>query len=1102
MIFSKLFFLIALVSILTTSRILAQSNVRFEHFGAEQGLSQHAVNCMIADKNGFIWVGTQDGLNRYDGYHFTVYRNDPSSEKSISSKWILSLAEGADGIIWVGTQKGVNHLNSFTMEAERYVYSPDDTNSISSDEAKCLLVDHTGLIWIGTSDGLNVLDYKTKKIGRFFHQQNDNNSISDNNILCLSEDKKGTVWVGTINGLSYFDRKTSKFISLINELGNSITFISEDQESRLWIGIADKGLFEFDRVQRKFIRYEHRDSDKNISGINDITGILEDKPGNLWMATRAGLLIFNEKSFQFSRFHSVLGNPKSLHSDNLSNICKDREGNIWIGSSDGFDKYNPRVSFFNHYFHNPYNENSLSHDQVWPIVEDEDGILWAGIFGGGLNRFDRVNNKWTHFNHNPGDANSLRDDTVSYLSNGRNGKLWVAPVRGLDCLDKKTGKFNHYYHNDSDSASINPISAGLPMVFEDRGGNLWASTDKGLDKLNTKTGKFQHYSYNEKDSTSISSNAICGIIEREDGKLWIATFDNGINLFDPPTNNFKRYVHQQPNGLSDQIIYCIHEDRNGNIWTGGSAGIDKLDPVNRIAIHYSQKNGLPNETVYRIEEDNNGKLWISTNQGITMLDPATNQFKYFDISDGLQDLEFNGYSSTKSKRTGEIFFGGVRGFNSFYADSFADNSYKPTVIITSLRRYSESKSGLPLEEKMMDKKAMTFSYWDNMLGFEFMSLSLSNPEKNQYAYQLKGFNDEWHQLGTKREVTFTGLTPGHYTLLVKGSNSSGVWNDTPAELSITILPPWWKTWWAYALYVMVFIAALFSFIWYRSKNLKEQNIKLEHKVEVRTNELRKSLEELKATQQQLIQSEKMASLGELTAGIAHEIQNPLNFVNNFSEVNSELIAEMKNGIDRGNLDEIRSIAQDIDDNEQKIIFHGKRADAIVKSMLQHSRTSSRQKESTDVNALADEYLRLAYHGLRAKDKSFNAQFDTEFDTSIGKINIVPQEIGRVLLNLINNAFYAVNEKAKPGAPNYEPRVIVSTKKLDGTVEISVADNGNGIPKNIVDKVFQPFFTTKPTGQGTGLGLSLAYDIVKAHGGDIKVETEEGEGSEFTIYLPS
>ena len=265
--------------------------------------------------------------------------------------------------------------------------------------------------------------------------------------------------------------------------------------------------------------------------------------------------------------------------------------------------------------------------------------------------------------------------------------------------------------------------------------------------------------------------------------------------------------------------------------------------------------------------------------------------------------------------------------------------------------------------------------------------------------------------------------------------------------------------------------------------------------------LETTLSNLKSTQSQLVQSEKMASLGELTAGIAHEIQNPLNFVNNFSEVNSELIGEMKEELAKGNIEEAKTIANDIDENEQKIIFHGKRADSIVKGMLQHSRSSSGVKEPTDINALADEYLRLAYHGLRAKDKSFNATMKTDFDESIGNINIIPQDIGRVILNLITNAFYIVDEKKKSGIEGYEPIVSVSTKKINGKVEIKVADNGNGIPQKILDKIFQPFFTTKPTGQGTGLGLSLSYDIVKAHGGELKVATKEGEGSEFIVELP-
>ena len=294
-----------------------------------------------------------------------------------------------------------------------------------------------------------------------------------------------------------------------------------------------------------------------------------------------------------------------------------------------------------------------------------------------------------------------------------------------------------------------------------------------------------------------------------------------------------------------------------------------------------------------------------------------------------------------------------------------------------------------------------------------------------------------------------------------------------------------------ALLSVAGIILVIAFILYRN-NRQKQKI---------NNTLKATLSDLRSTQSQLIQSEKMASLGELTAGIAHEIQNPLNFVNNFSEVNDELLKELKVEAEKGNLEEVKVIAKNIEFNSEKINHHGKRADSIVKGMLQHSRSSAGQKEATDINALADEYLRLAYHGLRAKDKSFNAITKTKLDNSLGKINVNPQEIGRVILNLINNAFYAVNEKAKQNIAGYEPTVTVSTKKVNNKIEVKITDNGNGIPQKIVDKIFQPFFTTKPTGQGKGLGLSLAYDIIKGHGGELRVETKENEGSEFVISIP-
>jgi signal transduction histidine kinase len=378
---------------------------------------------------------------------------------------------------------------------------------------------------------------------------------------------------------------------------------------------------------------------------------------------------------------------------------------------------------------------------------------------------------------------------------------------------------------------------------------------------------------------------------------------------------------------------------------------------------------------------------------------------------------------------------------------------------------------------------------------------------------LEGYDKDWSPVTDKATATFGNIREGNYTFKVKAQSPDGIWSN-PVIYMFKVLPPWYRSWWAYTSYILGVIIILWGFIRWRIGALKREKILLEEKVSVRTNELKmqkekveSTLSELKSTQAQLIQSEKMASLGELTAGIAHEIQNPLNFVNNFSEVNKEMVDEAAEEINKGNYDEVKIILNDIKDNSEKINFHGKRADGIVKGMLQHSRASSGQKELTDINKLADEYLRLSYHGMRARDKSFNAEFKTDFDERIGKINVVPQDIGRVLLNLYNNAFYAVKPPNPPDTSgqalkgeDYVPTVTVSTKKRGDKVLISVKDNGNGIPQNILDKIFQPFFTTKPTGQGTGLGLSLAYDIIKAHGGEIKVETKDGEATTFIIEL--
>jgi signal transduction histidine kinase len=401
------------------------------------------------------------------------------------------------------------------------------------------------------------------------------------------------------------------------------------------------------------------------------------------------------------------------------------------------------------------------------------------------------------------------------------------------------------------------------------------------------------------------------------------------------------------------------------------------------------------------------------------------------------------------------------------------------------------------------------------VGFDFTAIETAKNYLVKYQYFLEGFDRGWSPPVEQTFVNFGNISEGNYTFKLKAQSPEGVWTN-PISYTFKVLPPWWRTWWMYVFYAFLFVGSIIMLIRWKHRQILHQKKILEDKVAVATRQLREenkkveaqkkrteeTLSELKATQSQLIQSEKMASLGELTAGIAHEIQNPLNFVNNFSEVSTELLDEMITELGNDNKEDAIAIADDVKQNLEKILHHGKQADGIVKGMLQHSRSSSVVKEPTDINALADEYLRLSYQGLRAKDKDFNAHFKTDFDESIGKIDVVPQDLGRVLLNLYHNAFYSVNEKKKLLDGTFEPTVSVSTKKINDKIEIRVKDNGNGIPQKVLNKIFQPFFTTKPTGQGTGLGLSLSYDIIKAHGGELKVETKEGEGAEFTIKIPT
>jgi signal transduction histidine kinase/streptogramin lyase len=764
--------------------------------------------------------------------------------------------------------------------------------------------------------------------------------------------------------------------------------------------------------------------------------------------------------------------------------------------SKGLLRYTKRAELKS-FVYNKENKNSITSGWVNKMFEKKDGKVWVSTENG-LNEFDTKNNSLTPFPYA-----AILPGFGLYTTIGEFSDEEIL-------IQTNKGYFLFNVNNMTYKKSILDPKLNKLYIFNlkmDSRGNQWYCTTNGafLKIENRKT--VQHIDLSKLPGSNNTSNLVNNIYESSKYGIWLLT-DNGLFLYNYSTAKVERFGFNNKKGdvLKSQDINSLYVDKEGILWVGTwNGGLNKYNIKTGKIKYYTIKDGLPSMGIQGILPDEKNKaLWLSTFEGMSRFSISEDQFNNFSMEDGIQGRLFADGSFLKTSN-GLMIFGGQNGITVFNPNNITKNSTPPKVFITDFKigDISLFMNNDSLAKNVPNKKEnMVLKFNQNNISFNYIGIHYANPAGNKFAYKLENYDDSWREVGTVRTAFYYNLPPGDYTFRVKAANSNGVWNQTGASIHFSITPPLWRTWWAYVIYGILIIVLVFSLDRFQRKRLLEKQRVMAKEIELaQAKEIEKAYHKLKETQSQLIQSEKMASLGELTAGIAHEIQNPLNFVNNFSEVNTELLEEMNTELDKENFVEVKQIAKDILENEKKINFHGKRADGIVKGMLQHSRTSSGQNEPTDINKLADEYLRLAYHGLRAKDKSFNATMKTDYDETIGNVNIIPQDMGRVILNLITNAFYVVDEKKKSGIENYEPTVSVSTKKAGDTVQISIKDNGNGIPQKVLDKIFQPFFTTKPTGQGTGLGLSLSYDIVKAHGGELLVETKEGKGSIFSIHLP-
>ncbi len=1097
--------------------LYAQAPLRFQTVAGVNGISLGKINAITQDKYGYLWLSDQTNrcIIRYDGSKMVRYQNKPFDTNSLGGNYPECFFADTTGNLWIGFfGMGMDKFNPHTNTFTHYRHNNANPNSLSNDSVTAILQDKEGKIWVGTNQGLNLLNEKTGQFTRYKNDPKDPGSLSWNIVRSLLLDKNGDLWIGTGSiwldkgngGLNRYNQSTNNFTRFVHDPAdpgsiseNSVRSLLEDSYGNFWVGTGGDGIQLLDRKTGRFTRYPYNPQHPELlsrskprSAVDNITFIVEDAARQIWFGTHLGGMVrYDPASGKVQRFDGefVSGSPVRDSTSWAAHALSD--GTVWISTEmSNLYKIDVRENKLPFYAQTSLRyRGTLKEKNNW-WLSTENGVVRRELRTGQSHEY-KVN------------ASSSRgiSGLVTSFHRDRSGRLWMATKNGLDLYDDATDTFIRTLL-DSVPSQRQPNCINL---YEDSHGRLWISTWNGVYLMDEERKKVRHFLPDPSNENSLSGNIPLQVIELNSQEFIISVFNTGFNKFNLERDTWTRYQA----GLAGSVMA---RDKSGTIWAGSGAGIYRFDSSVNNFISLSSEGRISNEDeVMSMIIDKNDNIWYATATKLYRINAERDMISEFGSYYVASGVEFT-YGSG-GMVDDKLFFGSTGGYYLFNPDSVAGMESPSKVLLSGFsinnKPYFVSSDG-PMKEPIQTSSGITLNHDQNTFSFTVSVINFRTIENN-FRYQLAPYDGQWRNANSEEPVQYYNIPPGKYVVKVRTQGMDGKWNTL--EMNLVINPPWWRSPWAYGIYAILGLFMLFGLDRFQRSRIRAQERlrnserELEH-----AREIEKAYHQLKSTQAQLIQSEKMASLGELTAGIAHEIQNPLNFVNNFAEVNTELGAEMREALAKGDGADAEGILKMMTDNEQKILHHGKRADAIVKSMLQHSRSSFGVKELTDINALADEYLRLSYHGIRAKDKSFQADYSFTPDLAIGKVNVVPQDIGRVLLNLINNAFYAVKEKAKDAAPGYKPMVTVSTRlltkqknesisQLANELIISVQDNGFGIPEINRNKIFQPFFTTKPTGEGTGLGLSLSYDIVKAHGGEIKVESKEREGTVFTVSLP-
>ncbi|GAB4373541.1 MAG: two-component regulator propeller domain-containing protein [Calditrichia bacterium] len=1047
-----------------------------------------------------MWFGTKDGLNRYDGYDFIVYRNNAFDSTSISENHITTLYEDHQGQMWVGTRKGeLNQLQRKTETFQRWSLPSRQSGLFNPYPITAIAEDSLGYLWVGTrGNGLYRIpsrsgnDSLPAEIIQIVHEPGNPGSLSDDTIYALWVDSQGMIWIGTNKGLDKYNPRNSlpqfEHFSIytrnprapLSPRDSSILSIYVDSRERMWLGTPG-GICRFQPTSGQFEFYPHHYEIYRY-GWGQVTAIMEDPDGRLWIATPGELMRFDPLKKKYDYFRSNPANSKSISYNGISSLYRDRSGVLWFGTPGaGINITDPKTRRFSTLIHKPNPSSRLSGFSVRSVFEDNTGNLW--ISSDVLFRWNRTTGELKSFETSSDRLYDFGNTGVFSLIQTSRGEMWAATTEGLYRYYPLTGEYRRFSFNPPDTTGLR--QKAVFTVFEDRDHHVWIVSENYLSKLlDAETGRFRHYRYNPAPP---QEKFVRPVLYQDDwGIFWMGT-DNGLLRFDPSEESFTAFRNNptQSQSLSNNSVISICPDvqqPDGILWLGtDGGGLNSFDKKRATFAHFTEKDGLPNNVVYGILPDERGNLWLSTNKGLSQFNPQSKGFKNYDVRDGLPSNEFNTGAYFRSK-SGELFFGGISGLTYFYPHEVKDNHVIPQIVITGFKLKNhpvslQSENSL-LKQSISETEHLVLPHRENVITFDFAALDFSVPEKNRFAYKLENFNHDWIETSRERSATYTNLPPGEYTFRVKGTNNDGVWNEAEAFLKLTITPPWWKTSWAYTLYIVATLLILWGIRRYELNRIGLKN--------------RLKIGRIEAT--------KLKELDQLKSrfftNISHEFRTPLTLI--LGQIESVMSSKIQN--------KEKSKLQIALRNSHRLL-------SLINQLLDLSRLEAGSLELKAETHNLVSFLKSIFYSFESLAEQKHIRLSFYSEEKEFPVSFEPEKMERIFYNLMSNAlkFTPKGGEIQLTCDRYRPAPMEMTSSRNTRypagefVRIRIKDNGIGISEKELPHIFDRFFQVDSfhtrEHEGTGIGLALTKELVDLHQGFISVYSQEGKGTTFTILLP-